>query len=99
MRFQGPKIFIQTAIILCLMAATSKFVFAQTGTGSMRGTVTDPSGAAVADTSIIVTSADGQSLGATAGNLGAYEIRSGCQGFRTLRKGWRGNPGGASAHH
>jgi hypothetical protein len=75
MKFQGLKVFMLIVFSLCLMGPLTKSAFAQTGTGTVRGTVTDPSGAAVADTSIIVTSADGQSLGATAGHLGAYEVK------------------------
>jgi hypothetical protein len=75
MRFQGFRVFIRIAIILCVTVVPARLVFAQTGTGTLRGTVTDPSGGAVADTSIIVTSADGQSLGATTSRLGAYEVK------------------------
>src|SRR6202142_163512 len=76
MRFQGISVVGRIAIVYCFALAFSSHVFGQTSTGIIRGSVTDPSGAAVADTSIIVTSASGQTLGATTGHLGAYEVQA-----------------------
>jgi Carboxypeptidase regulatory-like domain len=76
MRFQGISVVGRIAIFYCFALAFSSHVFGQTSTGIIRGSVTDPSGAAVADTSIIVTSASGQTLGATTGHLGAYEVQA-----------------------
>src|SRR6202142_2941086 len=76
MRFQGVSVVGRIAIVYCFALAFSSHVLGQTSTGIIRGSVTDPSGAAVADTSIIVTSASGQTLGATTGHLGAYEVQA-----------------------
>ncbi|HEY6466322.1 MAG TPA: carboxypeptidase regulatory-like domain-containing protein, partial [Candidatus Acidoferrales bacterium] len=44
-------------------------------TGTLRGTVTDPSGAAVVGATVTVTSSSGQSSTATTNATGAYEVR------------------------
>jgi hypothetical protein len=76
MRFKGGRgAFIQIAFIFCAAFIFANQVVAQTPTGTLRGSVTDPSGGAVGGTSIVVTSADGQSLGATTTSLGAYEVK------------------------
>ncbi|HEV2207121.1 MAG TPA: carboxypeptidase regulatory-like domain-containing protein [Candidatus Acidoferrales bacterium] len=54
-----------------LFAATS---FAQTGTGTIKGQVTDPSGAALVGATVLVTGPDGQTLNATTNRDGEYEI-------------------------
>jgi Carboxypeptidase regulatory-like domain len=69
---------------------------AQATNGSVQGQVLDPSGALVADATVLVTSADGQSKGATsdkAGNFqiqdlspGTYSIQAFAKGFAVFQK-------------
>ncbi|HKS81639.1 MAG TPA: carboxypeptidase regulatory-like domain-containing protein, partial [Candidatus Acidoferrales bacterium] len=76
MNFPRVKKYLCAALVL-----SSAFLFAAAGalaqgaTGTIRGTVTDPSGAAVTGASVIVTTADGQSFGATTTKLGAFEVK------------------------
>jgi hypothetical protein len=77
MSFRPVKKYLRAAAILIsasLFAVAG--AFAQGATSTIRGTVTDPSGAAVADASVIVTTPDGQSFGATTSKLGAYEVKN-----------------------
>ena len=48
--------------------------FAQAGAGSLHGTVTDPSGAAVTDATVIAVAPDGQAKTANTNRTGGYEI-------------------------
>ncbi|HTZ75328.1 MAG TPA: carboxypeptidase regulatory-like domain-containing protein [Candidatus Aquilonibacter sp.] len=48
---------------------------AQSGTGTLRGTVTDPSGAAVVGATVTATSSSGQATTVTSNATGAYEFR------------------------
>jgi hypothetical protein len=75
MRFRA--ILPQTAVV-CFMAALliwAGSVAAQQGTATLRGTVTDPSGGAVAGVTVTVTSSSGQTNTATTNATGAYEVR------------------------
>jgi hypothetical protein len=58
--------------------------WSQTNTGSLHGTVTDPSGAAVTDATVIAVPADGQAKTTTTGRTGAYEITGLAPGTHTL---------------
>jgi hypothetical protein len=49
---------------------------AQTGTGTLRGQVTDPSGSAVTTATAIVTTPDGAAITATTNRDGIYEVKS-----------------------
>jgi Carboxypeptidase regulatory-like domain len=49
--------------------------FAQNPTGSIRGQVTDPSGAALVGATVLVTGPDGQTLSATTNRNGLYEVK------------------------
>jgi hypothetical protein len=65
--------------ILCLVSLGA-LVFvgttrAQVATGSVRGQVTDPSGAAVAGATVLATPASGDAKAATTGQDGSYEIK------------------------
>ena len=78
-------------ILLCLCCGSrlwAQAVPAQTATGSIRGQVTDPSGGAVPGASVQVTAQlpapGGQTLTATAGNDGAYDVRDLAPGQYTV---------------
>jgi Carboxypeptidase regulatory-like domain len=69
-------------LIGCLLMAVG--LFAQTGTGRLYGTVTDPSGAAVVNATVIAIGADGQAKPATTSRTGAYEINGLAPGTYTV---------------
>ena len=52
-------------------------LYAQSGTGAIHGTVTDPSGAVIPNATISITTPDGHTIASTAGDAsGAYQARS-----------------------
>ncbi|HEX4756467.1 MAG TPA: TonB-dependent receptor [Terracidiphilus sp.] len=57
---------------------------AQTQTGSIHGTVTDPTGAVIPASTITLSGADGTSKTATSGDAGAYAIEQVAPGHYTL---------------
>ncbi len=62
--------------LTCALAfALSPLLVAQTGSGSIRGQVTDPSGAAVTNAAVQVTSASGQTLTTKTNGTGMYEVK------------------------
>jgi hypothetical protein len=66
--------YITWATLLALFCSIS--VLAQTVTGSIRGTVTDPSGAIIAGAKVVATNAaTGVSTTATTNSSGEYSIR------------------------
>ncbi|HWG57931.1 MAG TPA: carboxypeptidase regulatory-like domain-containing protein [Candidatus Acidoferrales bacterium] len=71
-RVYGKAIGIGVLVVLSL--AFSNAIFAQGGTGTLRGQILDPSGAAVANTSVVVTSDSGKVSVATTNSQGAYEV-------------------------
>jgi len=58
---------------------------AQSGTGTVHGQVTDPSGAAVPDATVQVTSEAGKASTAKSGRDGAYEVRGLAPGTYTVK--------------
>ena len=58
---------------------------AQTGTAILRGSVTDPSGAAVPDATIQLTNAAGQAVSGVSSRDGAYELRGLAAGKYSLQ--------------
>jgi hypothetical protein len=56
----------------------------QTGTGTIRGQVTDPSAAAVVGASVIATATDGTSLAATTNRDGVFELKGVAPGKYTV---------------
>src|ERR1700722_10898117 len=79
--------FFQRSTLLLLLAAAA--LFAQ-NTASLRGTVTDPSGAGVPGASVTVTGSGGLVRVAKTGNDGAYAITGLPPGPYTLRIGATG---------
>src|SRR5438067_576459 len=70
-----------------LVAALALFVTSLQGqntTGSLHGTVADPSGAAVSGAAVIAITPDGQAKTATTNRTGAYEITGLAPGKNTL---------------
>ncbi|MFZ0737197.1 MAG: carboxypeptidase regulatory-like domain-containing protein [Candidatus Acidiferrales bacterium] len=72
-RHFGKYILLFIALISSLTATGA--VLAQTPTGTLRGQVTDPSGAAVVGASVLATSSAGQTTTAKTGRDGVYEMK------------------------
>jgi hypothetical protein len=62
-------------LLLVLLPACPR-LSAQTATGSLRGQVTDPSGAAVTNATVIITTASGQAITTTTNRDGTYEAKN-----------------------
>jgi len=87
---------VQTTALLALLSILPAGAFAQSGNGTIRGQVTDPSGASVPGTTITVTGAQGLVKGARTGEdgkynieglpFGNYTIRAAAKGFRLYEK-------------
>src|SRR5215475_12771160 len=75
----------------CLVLALSPMASqAQTSNGILRGTVTDPSGAVVAGTTLVLTDAAGPSLSTKANTNGAYEFKNLAAGKYILQAAAKG---------
>lgn len=87
---------VQTAALLALLPILPAGAFAQSGRGTVRGLVTDPSGATVPAATVTVTGAQGVVKVATTGEdgrynieglpFGNYTIRAAAKGFRLYEK-------------
>ena len=75
MKVSAIGVYFRIALLACLAALCGTVAGAQ-GTGAIHGQVLDPSGAAVADASVIVTTPDGQTLGAVANATGAFDFKN-----------------------
>ena len=73
MKLDPARKYIGVAVVM-LVLLLSLPAGAQTGTGSVRGTVTDPSGAAVTNATVIAVTPDGTARTATTNRTGAYTI-------------------------
>jgi len=69
-------------ILLSLVLAGR--AWSQTNTGSLHGIVTDPSGAAIANATVIAVTPDGNAKSVTTSRTGAYEITGLASGAYTL---------------
>jgi len=76
--------FVRAIVLVLTLLLSGLHVFAQTGTGRLYGTVTDPSGAAVTDATVIAVAPDGQSKSAATTRTGSYEITGLSPGTYTL---------------
>ena len=77
-------------LIVVISAAASSF--AQAAPGSVHGTVTDPSGAAVTKADVQITGPDGKVLNTTTNNTGGYEVKglaAGKYGIKVTAKGFQ----------
>ena len=99
--FRSFRIF----VILVTMGIASG-LWAQNSGGSVHGTVTDPSGAAVTGATVIAVTPDGQAKTATTNKTGGYEINGLAPGKYTvtvsattvngIRKNWTARAGAAA---
>ena len=71
------------SLILTLLLLVSA-AMAQTSAGTLHGTVTDPSGAAVTNANVVVVTPDGQTRSATTNRTGGYEINNIAPGTYTV---------------
>ena len=71
-------------LIFGALMACGALAGAQTRTGSIHGTVTDPTGAVIPSSTVTVAGADGQSHTATAGATGAYAVENLAPGDYTV---------------
>jgi Carboxypeptidase regulatory-like domain len=70
-----------TFILLCCGAL---FAQDQAGSGTLRGTVTDPSGAVVTNAAVAIVTPDGKTISATTNKSGVYEIKNLAPGKYTV---------------
>jgi type 1 fimbria pilin len=73
-----PAIFSNSLLLLVLFICTllAPSTFSQTsGTGTLRGRITDPSGAVVPKATVTVTGADGKSVQTTSNGEGIFQVR------------------------
>jgi hypothetical protein len=82
---------VQAAVLVSFLVLTAGWVWAQATTGSLHGTVTDPSGAAVTKANVEITGADGKVARGTTNNTGGYEVKGltpGKYGIKVTAKGF-----------
>ena len=76
MRAVGFRKAIRVAsLLLCFVAMASSWMFAQAALGSLHGTVTDPSGAAVTKATVTITTPDGKAITASSSSTGSYDVK------------------------
>ena len=73
-----------TAVIVLFGLTAAQGLPAQTGTGTLRGTLVDPSRGAVVNVPVQVTTAGGQTLTATTNEVGVYELKDLAPGTYTV---------------
>jgi uncharacterized membrane protein YgcG len=79
-----------SVLILTVLAALGTSSVAQTATGTLRGQVTDPSGAVVTNATVAVRAPGGQTLSATTNRGGAYEVGNLAPGRYTVTANAKG---------
>ena len=62
-------------LVFAILIPFLQFGFAQTSTGTLRGQVVDPSGAAVANATIAIIPAAGAPISATTNGQGGFEVK------------------------
>jgi Carboxypeptidase regulatory-like domain len=83
MRVQIPPIR-SLAILALLIAVLASHMPAQTATGTLRGRITDPSGAVISNATIAATTGDGKSVTAITNSQGIYEFKGLAPGEYTI---------------
>jgi hypothetical protein len=68
--------YVRYFVIVSLFSLSASAVLAQTGSGVLRGQVTDPSGAAISRASVIMTPATGSPIVVQSNGQGMYEFKS-----------------------
>ncbi|HXA77724.1 MAG TPA: carboxypeptidase-like regulatory domain-containing protein, partial [Candidatus Acidoferrales bacterium] len=76
---------LSTSVLLCVTS-----LIAQTVTGTLHGQVTDPSGAAVPNATVVVTSDSGQAAMVRSSRDGAYEVKGLSPGNYTVKADAKG---------
>ena len=87
-RFSLVRIVVSLLAGACLLMPVR--TRAQSSAGTLRGTVTDPSGAAIAGATVIAIASTGVPGSATTNNLGAYDLRGLTPGFYEIKISARG---------
>jgi hypothetical protein len=85
MVFCGFAKYIAVAVVSLLALVCATASLAQSGTGSLRGQVTDPSGAAVPNATVEITTPAGRTQAVKTGRDGAYEAKGLAPGKYMLR--------------
>jgi hypothetical protein len=75
LRFTTTKTLHRNLLVLIFALSLGLPAFAQNRTGSIRGQVKDPSGAALVGATVLVTGPDGQTLTASTKRDGSYEVK------------------------
>src|SRR5271169_3813888 len=92
MRVNSLRSYCRAAILASLIVLlTSGSLWAQAGLGSLHGTVTDPSGAAVTKVDVQVIGSDGKIVRAVTNQTGIYEVKGltpGKYGIKVSAKGF-----------
>src|SRR6185437_8285676 len=78
------RTFFSLIVVLAITLAAALPLAAQTATGTLRGRVTDPSGAVIQGASITAIAADGKKTTATTNHSGVYEIKGLAPGKYTV---------------
>lgn len=81
---RAVPLIVATAAIVFFGLSAAQGLLAQAGTGTLRGTVVDPSRGAVLNTPVKVTTPGGQTLTATTNDVGVYELRDLAPGAYTV---------------
>ena len=85
-----PRV-IRTAVFASIFLLAGGRVWAQAALGSLHGTVTDPSGAAVTKADVQVVASDGNTVRTVTNQTGAYEVKGlapGKYGIKVAAKGF-----------
>lgn len=85
MKIRRKFTYFYAAILTLLILVCGSRLHAQAANGSIHGQVLDPSGASVADATILLTGADGQSKGGTADKTGNFEVKDIPPGTYTIK--------------
>jgi hypothetical protein len=85
MSFRPTQNFVLSLFSIALLFFLPATLRAQTQTGALNGTVTDPSGASIAKSAVRLTNSAGASLDATTNKDGFYELKNLAPGVYTLK--------------